>query len=314
VDLQLLKDTKDGSRLIALILIILGIGIFISLFGILLSALFIDGDVLIRLESMAALATESDIHLMKYFQFVSQLAFFILPALVFAFLIQKKIGSFFRLNSLPNILILGLGIVILLLSNPFSEWLIYQNNIINLPKSLASIEQWMRDSEENAAFATNIFLDMKDWKDFAINILIIGVFAAIGEELLFRGSLQPILIRVFKNPHIAIWVTAFIFSAIHLQFYGFFARMFLGGLLGYFFYYSNNLWVPILAHFFNNSMAVTYVYITKTPLYDVETLSMTGEESNPLYALLSLSLVILGLFIFRYYGKKQLVNHHTDSD
>lgn len=314
MDIQLLKDTKDGKRLLALLLLIIGIGIFMSLFGILLSALFVGGDVLSRLETMTALANESDIQLMKYFQIVSQFAFFIAPTLVFAYLIQKHIASFFKLDQGPGLLMLGLGIVVLLLSNPFSEWLIYQNSRINLPDSMAGIEQWMRESEETAAFATNVFLDMKDWKDYAINILMIGVLAAVGEELLFRGTLQPIFIRIFGNAHLAIWVTAFLFSAIHIQFYGFFARLFLGGLLGYFFYYSNNLWVPILAHFFNNSMAVTYVYLTKTPLYDLETLQMTGEDSNPIYALLSLSLVLLGIFIFRYYGKKQIHNTSIGSD
>lgn len=306
MDIQLLKDTKDGKRLLALLLLIIGIGIFMSLFGILLSVLFIGGDVLSRLETMTALANESDIQLMKYFQIVSQLAFFIAPALVFAFLIQKHLASFFKLNRGPSLLILGLGVVILLLSNPFSEWLIYQNSRMSLPDSMARIEEWMRQSEETAAFATNVFLDMKDWKDYVVNILMIGVLAALGEELLFRGSMQPIFIRIFGNAHLAIWVTAFIFSAIHIQFYGFFARLFLGGLLGYFYYYSNNLWVPILAHFFNNSMAVTYVYLTKTPLYDIDSLQMTGEVTNPIYALLSLSLVFLGIYIFRYYGNKNI--------
>lgn len=314
MDIQLLKDTKDGKRLFALVLIIFGVGLFVSLLGILVSFMFIEGDVFSRLETMTALATDSDVNLMKYYQMVTQWAFFMLPALLFGFLIQKRISIFFRLNNFPTLLMLGLGIVILLLSNPFSEWLIYQNSKISLPESMAALEQWMRDSEKQAAFATNIFLDMKDWKDYAINILMIGVFAALGEELLLRGALQPLLIRLTKNPHYGIWIAAFIFSFIHFQFYGFFARMLLGALFGYFYFYSNNLWIPILAHFFNNSMAVTYVYITNTPLYNVETLQMSSEESNPIYALLSVSLVILGVFLFRYYGKKQIQNTSFDAD
>lgn len=308
VDIQLLKDAKDGSRLFALILMILGVGLFASLLGILASAFFIEGDLFSRLESMASMSKDSDIHLMKYYQMVTQLAFFILPALLFAFLMQKKIFTFFKLDHKPTLIMLGLGLMVLLLSNPFSEWLIYQNSKISLPESMASLEQWMRDSEEKAAFATNIFLDMKDWKDYVVNILMIGVFAALGEELLLRGSFQPLFIRMAKNAHIGIWITAFIFSFIHFQFYGFFARLFLGALLGYFFYYSKNLWIPIIAHFINNSLAVTYVFITKDPLYDTETLQMTGDESNSLYAILSISLVILGVYVFRYYGKKHRLN------
>lgn len=307
MDLQLLKDTKDGAKVFALILIVIGVTIFGLLLGMLLSLVFIDGDLMTSMESVARLATESDINLAKYYQIVTQFSMFILPALLFAFLIKKQIWSFFKMNEAPKLIFLGLGIVVLLLSNPFSEWLIHQNARINFPESLSFIEEWMKDSEEKAAFATNIFLDMKDWKDYAINILMIGILAAVGEELLFRGSLQPLLVRMVGNAHIAIWVTAFIFSAIHLQFYGFFARFFLGALLGYFYYYSNNLWIPILAHFFNNSMAVTYVYITKEPLYDPETLNMSGEETSPLYALLSLSMVILGVYLFRFYSRRQKI-------
>ena len=307
MDIQLLKDTKDGKRLFALVLLIFGIGIFISLFGILLGVGFIDGPIFERISSMGNLSTATDVSLMKYFQIVSQFAFFIIPAFVFGFLIEKKTWGFFNMNSWPAIIMLGLGILTLLMSNPLSEWLIYQNGKMSLPSSLASLEQWMREAEERAAFATNIFLDMKDWKDYAINILMIGVLAAIGEELLLRGAFQPIFIRIFKNEHIGIWVTAIIFSVIHFQFYGFFARLFLGALLGYFFYYSRNLWVPIIAHFFNNSMAVTYVYITKEPLFSTQPELIEQRAPQTLLALLSLSLVILGVFLMRHYGRRQRV-------
>lgn len=304
MDIQLLKDTKDGKRLFALVLLIFGIGIFISLFGVLLGAGFIEGPIFERISSMGNLNTPSDVSLMKYFQIISQFAFFIIPALTFGFLIDKKIWGFFKLNSWPSIIMLGLGILTLLMSNPLSEWLIYQNGKMSLPSSLSAIEQWMREAEERAAFATNVFLDMKDWKDYAINILMIGVLAGIGEELLLRGALQPIFIRMFKNEHIGIWFTAIIFSMIHFQFYGFFARMFLGALLGYFYYYSKNLWVPIIAHFFNNSMAVTYVYITKEPLFSTQPELIEQNEPQTLWALLSLSLVILGVFLMKYYRNK----------
>lgn len=305
MDIQLLKDSKAGNRIVALILLVFGIGIILSLLGLLLSALLVEGSVMENLQNMSSMNTESDVNLMKYFQIVSQISFFIVPAMAFGFLIQKNIGRFYHTDKFPKLLLITLGIVIIFISNPFSEWLVVQNSKMSLPTFLAGVENWMREAEAQAAIVTNKFLEMDSFSDFAINILMIGVLAAIGEELLLRGAFQPLFIRIFRNVHIGIWVTAFFFSFMHFQFYGFFARMFLGGLLGYFFYYTNNLWVPIVAHFFNNAAAVSYVYITKTPLFDTSNNMMVESETNGLYALVSFSLVILGVFLLRFYSKRK---------
>ena len=189
---------------------------------------------------------------------------------------------------------------------PLSDWLIYQNNLMRLPESLSSLEQWMRTAEEKAAYMTNLFLQMDSFSDYMINIGIIGLAAALGEELLMRGVLQPIFIKATKNSHVGIWITAFVFSFIHLQFYGFFARLFMGAILGYLFYFSKNLWIPIIVHFFNNAAAVSYVYFTNIPLDSTNLSEMELEQYGGLYALLSISLVILGLFFLRNYWKKNM--------
>lgn len=304
MNLQLLKDTSAGGQVFALTLLTFGFGILFLFIGIIISAGFVDGDVLIRLELMDKMQHKGDLNLMKYFQIVTQISFFVIPALIFGYFINKNIAHFFKLDKLPKWYSTGLALLVLFLAMPFIDWLIYENNLIKLPEAFASMEQWMRDAEEQAAILTNHFLEMNSFKDYLVNILMIGVLAAIGEELLLRGAMQPLLIKIFKNAHIGIWIAALIFSFMHFQFYGFFARLFLGALLGYFFYYTNNLWIPIIAHFINNSAAVTYVYITKTPLYTEGTSQMVTEPVETLYAFLSLSMVILGVFIIRYYSQK----------
>lgn len=304
MDLQLLKDSKPSSRFVALILLVPGFGIFISLLGFLISIPFIEGNFMDAMTQMSNMETEQDIHLMKFFQIVTQFGFFLLPAIVYAYLIQKNIISFFNLKHLPGLLFTFLGILIIFLSNPFNEWLVYYNNRMDLPGFLSHWETWMREAEEAAAIATNKFLEMDGISDYLLNIFMIGVMAALGEELLFRGATQPLLIRIFKNPHIGIWFTAIIFSMIHFQFYGFFARMFLGAILGYSYYFTKNLWVPIIAHFFNNALAVTYVYLSNEPLYNTSQGIIEIEKVNSLYAILSLSFVVLGFFIMRYYAIK----------
>lgn len=304
MDLQILKNSKISKQLFALLLLIIAIGIFVNLLGILFAAIFVDGNIFDRIQEMTLLQSCSDLSLMKYFQMMTQIGFFILPALLFGFLVNKSIASFFRLQSFPPLSILLLGIIIILLANPFNDWLIYQNNLISLPDSLSALETWMRDAEQKATEMTNIFLDMHHFSDYLINIFMIGILAAIGEELLLRGIFQPMMIKAAKNAHIGIWIAAFVFSFIHLQFYGFFARLFMGAILGYLFYYSNNLWLPIIIHFVNNSAAVSYVYFTNTPLYSLNQQQIEGETPSITYALLSLIIVIVGIFFLRIYYEK----------
>ena len=300
VDLQLLKHTSPFGQLLALLLIILGLGIFTSLLGILIGAAFIDGDILLRLQTISEMKHTDDLWLMKATQIFSQLGFFVFPALLFGFLVDKNLLVFFKLQNIPQLSLTLLGIIIIAAAIPFSDWLIYNNNLIELPESLSHIESWMREAEKNAANMTNLFLEMDSWTDYIINILMIGVLAAIGEELILRGILQPIFIKLSKHAHLGILITAFVFSFIHFQFYGFFARFFMGVILGYLYYYSHNLWIPIIVHFFNNAAAVSYVYFTNTPLYAVN-LNDTGVESpSGLYAFISVLVVVLGVYVLRW--------------
>lgn len=301
MDLQFLKDSSPLRHLFALMLITLGVGIFTSLTGILVSAIFVEGNILSRIELMGNMQHEGDLSLMKYIQLISQLAFFIFPAILFAFLIKNNILDFFKLQKYPSFLLVLLSIFIMITAMPLSDWLIYQNNLIKLPESMASLELWMRQAEEKAAEMTNIFLQMDSWSDYLVNILMIGLFAALGEELLLRGVLQPIFIKITKNAHLGIWMAAFIFSFIHFQFYGFFARFFMGAILGYLFYFTNNLWIPIIVHFFNNAAAVSYVYFTNTPLNSTNLSEMELEENGSLYAFISLLAVVIGLYLLRKY-------------
>ena len=86
--------------------------------------------------------------------------------------------------------------------------------------------------------------------------------AGLSEEIFFRGFIQRLFIENKLNHHLAIWFTAILFSAIHLQFFGFVPRVLLGAVLGYLYFYSGNLWLSIIAHTVNNGFAVVMAYIT----------------------------------------------------
>ena len=125
-----------------------------------------------------------------------------------------------------------------------------------LPDFLHKIEQWMKEKEAIAMKMTIQLITVRSNFDFIVNLFMIAVIPAIGEELMFRGGVQRSLNRAFENPHLAIWLSAIIFSAIHMQFYGFVPRMLLGAGFGYLYYYSGSIWYAMLAHFINNAYAV----------------------------------------------------------
>ena len=156
----------------------------------------------------------------------------------------------------PQVSLLLPGIAAIIFASPMIDALSAWNQGLHFPESMIAIEQWMIDSERQAAQMTRQMLEVSSWSSFLMNILVIAILAGIGEELLFRGVLQRIFIEWTKSIHIGVLLTALIFSAIHFQFFGFIPRFVLGALLGYLFVWSKSLWVPILAHTLNNALVI----------------------------------------------------------
>jgi hypothetical protein len=178
----------------------------------------------------------------------------------------------------------------MMLITPFIGWLLEMNMSIPFPDWILSLGN---DSEK----IVESFLKMNNLGDLLFNLLVIAIVPAIGEELLFRGYLQQSFSKWLSNPHVAIIVTAVLFSAIHLHFQAFFPRLILGVLLGYLFYWSGSLWLPILAHFTNNAQAVIISYPTfkvDSGVYSV----LSDVEVDPMMALFSFASVVVLLFMF----------------
>lgn len=154
------------------------------------------------------------------------------------------IALFFAVAALPMISLL-------------TEW----NKGMELPSFLASMEEMMRQMEESAKEVTDQFLNTSSVGMMFVNLFVMALLPAICEEMMFRGWLQRVLGKSV-NYHAAIWVSAFVFSAIHFQFYGFIPRMLIGAALGYLYYYTGSLWMPIIAHFVNNAAAVVTAFLS----------------------------------------------------
>jgi len=187
---------------------------------------------------------------------------------------------------------------------PFINLLGDLNHQMVLPKMFSGIEVWMKTSEEQATLLTEKFLNIRTIQGLLFNILLISVIPAIGEELYFRGALQGVL-REWKGIRTSIWLTAIIFSTIHFQFYGFVPRMLMGAFFGYLLFWSENMWLPIVAHFTNNVIAVVFYYLkfngVKMP--DIDSI---GFGNTLWIGLVSGALGIFGLYRLkrRFYLQK----------
>ncbi|MBB2150157.1 CPBP family intramembrane glutamic endopeptidase [Pedobacter gandavensis] len=187
---------------------------------------------------------------------LQQFGLFLFPALLMAWGERQKIPQFYHFKKI-RIELLLLVILIMVLSMPTLEWVTQLNQQMVLPEFLKPIEQWMKTQEDSAMATTLELLKMNRIGDYLINIALIALLPAIAEEFMFRGAIQRALGRMFQNPHFVIWLTAFIFSAIHVQFYGFLPRLLLGAAFGYIYFWTKSLWYSIFAHFLNNAYAVT---------------------------------------------------------
>src|SRR5690606_6262686 len=105
-----------------------------------------------------------------------------------------------------------------------------------------SFWRWAKEREDELAMMTKDISKIYNIPDFIFTFFVISIVAGLSEEIVFRGILQTKLWQWFGNVHVAIWVSAFLFSAIHMQFFGFVPRMLLGALFGYLFYFSGNIW------------------------------------------------------------------------
>jgi uncharacterized protein len=215
----------------------------------------------------------SHVSAFKLFQILQSIGLFILPPFIIGFLIERNAPVYLHLNKSSGIISYIIVPLIIIASIPFINYLVAFNEGIHLPSSWSSLETWMKEGEKNAEALTKVFLQANSWKDLTSNILLIALLPAVGEELLFRGILQKQFSELAKSHHVGIWIAAFLFSFMHFQFYGFIPRLILGVLLGYIFYFSKSLWLPILAHFTNNAIAVIFYY-----LYSLGHVNKTAEE------------------------------------
>lgn len=208
------------------------------------------------------------INMLRGMQAIQFVSLFVAPTFICTWLYSKSEKKYLGLKapSHPGYIMAGIGVM--LVAIPFTGWLGELNRNIPIPDSVAS---WMHEQEVDAARTIQALLSRHTIEDLLLNLICVAGFAAVGEELLFRGMVQRLLIKMFKSPFAGILVSAALFSAMHMQFFGFFPRLALGILLGLIYWYSGSLWVAMLAHFIYDAVLIVAAY--NNP-------SMLTEENN----------------------------------
>jgi membrane protease YdiL (CAAX protease family) len=256
----MIKGIFKDSGVLAKLLQLIAVFVFVMIATLLVTVLVTTGDM-------------NDMSNVKVMQLIQSFGLFVIPPFVMASLWSNNAFEFLRLKSTLRWTTVLYVVAFMLVAIPFINMLSWLNQQIVLPASLSEIEKMMQSSEAQIAILTEKMLNVHSLDALLFNVFLVAVVPALGEELFFRGTIQRLL-SDWKGALFAIWITAFVFSAIHMQFYGFLPRMLLGAFLGYLLLWSGSLWLPIIAHFVNNSVAVVFYYLkfNGVKVIDVETI------------------------------------------
>lgn len=294
-----IDKNKLATRLIVLIIMAVA-ALFLSpiIFGFFWS--LIRGIPLSRLVSAWSLEMHNPSFLLLM-QGMQALLVFILPPFLFCWYYKENPVSYLRLRKAKPMAVL-IAMLSIVMAIPLINFLVDWNQNIRLPSFLGGLEEWMRASEQQAAYATEMMLQGKSLTDLLWQMLVVAVMAGVGEELFFRGSLQSILSSKIKVQG-AIWITAIIFSAIHIQFYGFFPRLLLGAWFGYLLYWSGSVWVPVAAHFANNTISLVFHFAEQNEFLTSDP-EQIGVGQNTWQLIPSILLLVLcWLYFFKTFRK-----------
>jgi membrane protease YdiL (CAAX protease family) len=287
----LLKSKKAGTQLLILISIALASFFILGLLGtVILSK--VSG---MSLEAM----TDSSkwdynsgtlVTVIRGMQIIQFITLFVIPTFLCAWFFSTDSKKYLGLTMPANSMYFLVGAALLILALPLVNFLGELNRNVQFPAALA---KWMKEQEAEAAKTIKALLSKHSVKDLVLNIICIAGLAAVGEELLFRGIAQRLLIKLFKNHWAGIIISAFLFSAMHVQFYGFMPRFVLGILLGAVYWYSGSLWTAILAHFVYDAFLIVLVYFNPATLNEENTLQLSNLAMVAVVSLMAVvSLVV----------------------
>ena len=246
-----------------------------------------------------------DLNSLRFMQISSQLFTFVFPPIAYAFLVKEKPVNTLGLKN-AKILWFLIGTAMIFAIMPLNSILAEWNAGLTLPESLSALEQMIKDMQESASAMIEKFVSVDTIGGLMLNLFMIAGLAALGEELLFWSIIQTSLIKLCKNAHVGILIASAIFSIIHLEFYGFIPRLILGMLLGYMFYFSGSIWVPMLMHFLNNGTVVLIYFLNNKDITNID-VDTFGQTSIPILIVSIVVMIVLFLFSIKYSDKERTI-------
>lgn len=204
-------------------------------------------------------------------QSFSAIGAFLIAPLLLPLLTRSPLTFQFPKVGISGLLIAGL-VGVSLLMMPVNAWLAAWNESIRLPEFLSPIQDWAMEKEITLEKLTLFLINFQTPAETLFGFLVVAIAAGISEEFFFRKLIQPRAIALTGHVHVGIWLTAFVFAAIHVQFYGLIPRMILGAVFGYYYYWTGNIAYSMLGHILNNGITLlaAVLYQQKMSPIDVE--------------------------------------------
>jgi membrane protease YdiL (CAAX protease family) len=300
---NIVSDRSPLSSLLRIFLLVIIVGWFFvgQVLGLLAGSLIYDGNIL---EAIGDSVNHPDVRnaILLMQGLGSAIGLIFVPWYYLKISEGRGIGPFFKderqwpsVTAAILLTVVGFAIAI----SPVVEW----NAMIEFPEWMGAFGRWAKETEATAEVIIKTITSNLTPLTFLFTFVVVAIIPAIGEELVFRGLIQTEVQRAVKNPHVAILITAAMFSAFHFQFLGFFPRMLIGGILGYLYFWSGNLWVPILGHLVNNGLQVIGLYLNQL---GIMSLDLDSTESAPL-SMVGAAIVVTCILLFylkRYFASR----------
>ena len=300
----ILDSLTPFTRILFSILLVISCFSLIFFIGILLAKPFFGVGFKEILSSLSDYENPTSLKLLQYFQVIQSFGLFIIPPMLAGYFFERSSTGYLRINNPSRWPLYLFTLLLMFCSLPFINWMVSVNDLMKLPEFLHGLEEWMKSTEEEASKLTEAFMRMPTLGGFLFNMMMIAVLPAIGEEFMFRGLLQRLLKDWLGNIHLAIFVSALLFSAMHMQFYGFFPRMVLGIMFGYMFYWTGSLWIPIFAHFIQNGLVVTVTYMGQKGMVGGDYENFGTSDHFYVILLSGISVAALLYLIYRWKQKQ----------
>lgn len=251
--------------------------------------------------------TDQHIGLLKFLQVLYSTGLFLVPAILSGFLIQHNAWRFLHADRISGYWVIILVITLMVISIPWINFTSWLNEKLALPERWGGLMDKIRESDEESWDLMKAYLQTDHIGGLLINVIMIALIPALGEEFLFRGTIQRIFTEWFGNEHLAVWLAALVFSLMHYQFLGLVPRVMLGALFGYLFVWTGSIWIAVLAHFVNNCLAVVYYYVFYQGKLEIEA-DQIGMEKNA--ALMIMASVVLTTLILSLIQKQRTESVH----